>query len=84
MGKRPSLLEQVVSEIPCKGPRPIMERIPEDVAAEMREVRDAWRAGDQQLAKATKTGLGKLLAKHLRTRGIIIGDDAVIRWLAEN
>lgn len=85
MAKPPSLLERVRGEIPSKGPRPIMERIPADLAAEMREVRDAWRAGkDPLLAKATKTGLGKLLTKHLRERGIVIGDDAVIRWLTEN
>lgn len=84
MAKPPSLLERVRSEIPAKGPRPIMDRIPADLAAEMREVRDAWRAGDPQLAKATKTGLSKLLAKHLRERGVVIGDDAVIRWLTEN
>lgn len=84
MAKPASLLERVRGEIPSKGPRPIMDRIPADLAAEMREVRDAWRAGDPSLAKATKTGLGKLLTKHLRERGIVIGDDAVIRWLIEN
>lgn len=79
-----SLLEQVAGEIPSKGPRPIMDRLPADVAAEMREVRDAWRDGDPKLAKATKTGLGKLICKHLRARGVTIGDEAVIRWLTES
>lgn len=84
MAKRPTLLDQVAGEIPCKGPRPIMERIPAPLADEMREVRDAWKSGDPKVAKATKTGLGKIIAKHLRARGVTIGDDAVIRWLVES
>ena len=32
MAKKPSLLDQVAGEIPAKGPKPIMERIPPALA----------------------------------------------------
>lgn len=84
MGKKSSLLDQIASDLPSRGPLPIMERLPADLAAEMNEVRAAWRAGDEKLAKATKTGLGRLIAKHLRARGVSIGEEAVVRWLQES
>jgi len=83
MGKT-RLIDQIATEIPSKGPKPLMERLPPDLWAEVCEVRDAWRARTGAYAKATKTSLGELLAKHLKERGVVIGSHAVQRWLTES
>lgn len=78
------LIDTIATEIPCKGPKPLMERLPPDLFAEVCEVREAWRTRSGAYAKATKTSLGELLAKHLKDRGIVIGSHAVQRWLTES
>lgn len=76
-----SLLEQVAAGLPNRGPRPLVEALPADVYAEVCEVRKAWRAGKLDSKRATKTAIGRLIAKHLAERGFTIGHEAVTRWL---
>lgn len=78
------LVDTIATEIPSKGPKPLIERLSPDLFAELCEVRDAWRSRTGAYAKATKTSLGELIAKHLKDRGVVIGAHAVQRWLTEN
>jgi len=73
------LIDDVKAELPRKGQPPWHETLPDDLRAEIEDVRKAWLAG--QLPAATKTGLSAALSKALKARGVDIGPFGVQRWL---
>lgn len=85
MAKKPSLIEEVLAELPRKGFAPWYERLDADLQKELSDLRRRFWSGqlaDEDGRRPTKTGLADLLAKKLTSRGIHIGHSGVATWLA--
>lgn len=74
-----SLLDDVVANLPKKGPASWHETLPPALAEELEQVRQRFVAGE--IHGATKTGLAAALSKSLKARGIDIGHRGVESWL---
>lgn len=73
------LLDAVRASLPQrKGFAPWYETLPDDLKAEVEDIKAAWKAGKIQ---ASKTGLSASLSSALAERGIKIGHLGVTRWL---
>jgi hypothetical protein len=76
------LLDDVLVHLPTKGCAPWHTTLPDDIAAELREIRAAFRAGKLP-PHTTRTGLAHAISKSLKSRKINIGHAGVGRWLNE-
>lgn len=64
---------------PRNGPRTWFDRLPPDLAHEVEQIREDWRAGT---VSVTRWHLARLIARHLAERGVTTSQMAVDRWLA--
>lgn len=75
---KPVLLDDVLANLPQRTRTSFADVLPPEILAELEEIRSEFRAGR---ITATKTGLGKAIAKSLATRGINAHQTTVTRWL---
>ena len=75
---KPVLLDEVLANLPRRTRTSFAGTLPADILAEVEEIRSEFLAGR---IKATKTGLGRAIAKSLAGRGINAHQSTVTRWL---
>lgn len=74
------LIAEIAGEIPAarQGTRPWYERVPDEHAATVKAIHDAWHAGAFGTRRITAA---RVIAPKLKTLGITIGEQGVISWL---
>jgi hypothetical protein len=74
------LLAHVRSELAAKKTLTWVDRLPDDVRAEVDDIKARFIAGEFG-NKATATWLSNTLAQSLQSRGFSVGQHSVQRWL---
>ncbi len=76
-GLREAILAEATQ--PRRGPPNWFDKLPADLAEEVGQIREDWRA---RTVSVTRWHLARLIARHLAERGVTTSQLAVDRWLA--